>query len=81
MTKPIPPEGRVVLCFSLLMLVMSGLGAHGAVAQTIPATSDDSAPQDIGTVRAVGDGGGVSAVPEPGTAAYVAPSRAPLNAS
>ena len=62
------------------MLTLSALVARGALGQDVP-PSGNSAPKDIGTVSATGGAGALSAPPQPGTAAYVAPSRAPLDAS
>lgn len=65
-------------CFVLFLLMLSQPGEDRA--QTVPAGPDSAAAHDIGTVNVEG-ASLPNAPPAPGTAAYVAPSRAPLDAS
>ena len=70
-------SGRGASRISLaLSTVLACVATRDATAQS----ASTEAAKDIGTVSAVG-GSGLTAAPVPGTAAYVAPSRAPLNAS
>ena len=83
MIASIPNQRRKLLPFPLLVLMLALTKIPGAMAQSAdapPAPPDSSTPVDIGTVSA-SDAGSLSAAPQPGTAAYVAPSRAPLDAS
>jgi len=63
---------RIRIALALAMALVGGAAEE-------PDTDGLSAT-DIGTVSATG-GGAVTAAPAPGTAAYVAPSRAPLDAT
>jgi len=78
MTIPNPAEQlrssvRIRIALTLATALVGG--AAEAPGQDIaPAT-------DIGTVSVTGAGGALTAPPAPGTAAYVAPSRAPLDAT
>ena len=81
MTSSILTERRLLLPLWLLILATPAPLTRGAMAQVAPGTTDDPAPTDIGTVSATGAAGALGAPPQPGTAAYVAPSRAPLDAS
>jgi len=70
------------LCGPALTLALAAALAAPAAGQT---TGDAAPPapaaRDIGTVNATGAGSSLTAPPAPGTAADVAPSRAPLAAS
>ena len=83
MRSVIPLRRRGLLPVSLLLLALfltKTNPAPGQVPAGASAPPDNSAPTDIGTVSATG-AGALGAAPQPGTAAYVAPSRAPLDAS
>ncbi len=78
------PNPRRLLGLLLLWCGLSFGSQRDVIAQTAadgPAASGAPPATDIGTVRATDGGAALDAAPEPGTAAYVAPSRAPLNAS
>ena len=80
MTDLIRIRRRLLGC-SLLMLTLWLVETRVGIAQGVSPMPDGAAPTDIGTVSATGEAGAVNALPQPGTAAYVAPSRAPLAAS
>lgn len=83
MSMLIPNRRRFLLPVSLLGLALSLIKVNAAAGQVpggASARPDSPTATDIGTVSATG-AGGLSAAPQPGTAAYVAPSRAPLDAS
>jgi len=71
-TEQFRPSLRFRIAVTLATAMVGG-AAEAPGADVPPAT-------DIGTVSATG-GGAVTAAPAPGTAAYVAPSRAPLDAT
>ncbi len=80
MTRPSRKRRRPALCLRItLAAALAGGAVRGVAAQAL--NPDTSAPRDIGTVSAAGNGDALSAPPAPGTAAAAAPSRAPLDAT
>jgi len=74
-----PQHSRRVRVTVTLAGALAGVAIRGVAAQAPGA--DAPQPTDIGTVSATGAGTPLTAPPTPGTAAYVAPSRAPLDAA
>ena len=69
-------------CGPALTVALAAALAAPAAGQTAgDAAPPAPAPRDIGTVNATGAGNSLTARPAPGTAADIAPSRAPLAAS